>query len=333
MITLDPCACCGGPLQPDQPFCDNCGLVLRPAIDPRTVAHAPDMRPASDFPTQVLPARDQPDYRAGAGQPPALVRRRLGPALCAGVALVVLGMVLLRTLPTPEVYILEDPPLPPLPTFTSPPARPTAGPTAAPDAVELLQTRAYTDTTGALTFVGVARSKGPIPLSGAHIVVSVLDSDGKLLATGQTYDYSNALIQPGDRLPFQLLVTAAPAQWATLRWQTAGEANSRSVVHVYRDLEVLDSRLRAPGAGFAPRWALIGQVRNTGKGLVQLVEVRAGLYTVDGTFLDVAQTYASVNVIAPGGTVPFEMEFAHIGRQIPDLTHYDLWVDGRAATP
>ncbi len=333
MIALDTCACCGSQVKTDQPFCDNCGLVLRSLIDPQTDAHTPDMLPSSDFPTQVLPAREQPDYRFRAAPPPA-PRRRLGPLLCVAGALVVIGCGVLGvglTGPMPACGCFEShkPPTVTLPTLTPDLAYSTAQLSAAAAAVQVLQTRAYTDTSGTLTFVGVARNMGAIPLQAANIGVSLRDGRDTLLATGQSANYSVPLIQPGAIMPFQLSVPAAPDQWATARWQTSGQAPHGSTARYYRDLQVTDAHLLPPGAGVAPRWTLIGQVQNSGTLLAQFVEVRAGLYTADGTILDVAQTEAEVNVLAPGGSVPFAMEFSHVGKQIPDRTHYDLWVAGR----
>jgi hypothetical protein len=283
---------------------------------------------------QSLEVSDHPTVRLG------WLPARLGPLLGGGAALILIVVVVGAMLwgggpggdpapPTPSdriratIAAVLAPTLSPL-QIASPAARqPTRTPR--PDLpLELVQTASYTDTVGGRVFVGVARNRTGQALGGAGISLSLLDGDGRLLGTGNSYDYTSTRIEPDERLPFRLRVGRAPAAWATARWQLQGRplADLPDTLG-YRALDVLDAQLQTPTTTRAlDLWHLIGQVRNRGDSTVAGIHVNAAIYHGD-TLLDVEDTYTLIDRVAPGDTVPFSIQFLHTPATRPD--RFEIW--------
>jgi hypothetical protein len=213
----------------------------------------------------------------------------------------------------------------PVPTQT--PAPPTALP--ASGQIDLLQSANYKDSIGTVWFVGVAKNNTGKQLSGAQIVLTLLDASGKIAATAESSDYTYAPIPAGAVMPFKILVSNAPVSWAGVRWQFAPRAYDPAGFlekSYYRALALEDVQIQPPASGLFSEWTLVGQVHNTGGSTAQYVNIRAAVYDAGGALLDVNDGFAKLDPIPPGATSPFSISFSRDGIQ---PAKQDVFVDGR----
>jgi hypothetical protein len=219
--------------------------------------------------------------------------------------------------------------------------QPTAAPTVAAPAptappasgqVDLVQSANYKDAIGSLWFVGVARNNTGKQLSGAEIVLTLLDVGGKTVASAKDFNYDTALIQPGALMPFRILVSNPPASWANVRWQIVPKPYDPTTFlgkTLYNGLAAEDVSLQPPANQYAS-WTLVGQVKNSGSQIAQYVHISAAAYDAGGTLLDVDDTYTKLDVLNPGDSSPFEIQF---NRRDMQPARQDVFVKGSIKQP
>jgi hypothetical protein len=229
------------------------------------------------------------------------------------------------------------------PNGSNPAAAPVGGPGGAPTPtqapaptvvpaggqLDLVTSANYKDSIGSVWFIGVAKNNTGKQLSGAQIVLSLLDGAGKIAATAESSDYTYALIPAGAVLPFKILVSNAPASWASVRWQFAPRAYDPSGFlekSFYNALALEDVQLQPPSGGLFSNWTLVGQVRNTGGSTAQYVNIRAAVYDAGGALLEVNDGFAKLDQIPAGGVSPFDISFDRAGIQ---PARQDVFVDAR----
>jgi hypothetical protein len=228
---------------------------------------------------------------------------------------------------------------PPSPAPTASPVPPTAPPTATPrpatatpavsGKLDKLQSVDYRDSIGSVWSVGVVQNNTGAPLGGVQITATLLDRNGQALATEKTDSYSNSyLIAPGEIVPVRFEFINAPANGASVRWETAPvpyDPTAERDKTFYRSFRITDLRWQAPGGG-NPFWRLVGRVTNTGTATAQFITLHAAAYDAGGALLDVEEDSPSPKTLAPGESASFTLEFL---RQTMQPTQQTVFVEGR----
>ena len=85
-----------------------------------------------------------------------------------------------------------------------------------------------------------------------------------------------------------------------------------------------------PPANQYTSWTLVGQVKNSGNQIAQYVHISAAAYDAGGTLLDVDDTYTKLDVLNPGDSSPFEIQF---NRRDIQPAKQDVFVKGSIKQP
>jgi len=189
-------------------------------------------------------------------------------------------------------------------------AAPKATPTtAAKISLEVGSYTHFTDSIGSLWFVGEVVNNGDAAAGSVDVALSLLDDAGSVAAVGSdTISY----IAPNGKYPFHILITSAPPSWTKEKIQIQGTAigpASFLVPYVALKTDNITGHMSSFGT-----FQLTGSVSNTGQKTATLVHIAASAYDKDGNVVDVADTYAELNEIAPGADSPFSIDFLNLNK-------------------
>jgi hypothetical protein len=221
----------------------------------------------------------------------------------------------------------------PAPTPTWTPVLPE--PTAVPEPtvhVEMAGYDSYRDIYGQFWFVGQVSNKGPEPAGDVRVTISVVGSDGDVLATGFAESGRDlpSVIPSGEKAAFRVTIDRAPEKWASIGFQVQAEpAVGAGLEDRYFDLRAQNDTL-APAAGEGRGPTVTGEIMNTGRETAASVQVWAAGYGEDGEVLDATCASVTLDRIAPDNTAPFEIEFHSDanGR----IVKYVLWAEANRLT-
>jgi len=190
------------------------------------------------------------------------------------------------------------------PTTTKPKSTPTPEPQIELEAENYTY---YRDIIESLWFVGEITNKGDAPAGDVQIAVSLLDNNGNVVATGSDIVF---LIQANGKFPFRILVDNAPQEWKEVKIQIQGSPyDNQTFFPIYTDLTIENVTGKSQAYG---NYELTGIVKNTGTKIATLVHIVAAAYDEAGKVIDVGDTYATFDEIAPGGDSPFSLDFGNI---------------------
>ena len=186
----------------------------------------------------------------------------------------------------------------------------------------------YRDSIGSLWFIGEIVNTGTVELVDIRVVVSLLDAAGQTVATGSSSTVGGDILNPGEFTVWRALLNNAPAEWADVRTQAQGaRVTNFTRDRIYTELKTEGVTLVPPESQYG--WVKAsGQVVNTGTGTARFVEVTMGLYDQSGTLIAVANGYAKLEQIPPGGSAPFSLDFTGV-RELP--AHKEVFVSGSKA--
>ena len=166
---------------------------------------------------------------------------------------------------------------------------------------EILQSVTYTGTLGAQRIVGLLTNNGDQPLTFVEVIASIFDSDGRFVGSESTFAATDLLL-PGDVVPFDVpFFDDRFAGYQLLVQFTAADADD--VTDQCRDFEINDA---AQGAGLFG-YEIKGVIANACADTVEYVKVVAAVYDMERNLIGVGFTYAELEELAPGATVPFEV--------------------------
>jgi len=193
---------------------------------------------------------------------------------------------------------------------TESPANPSQANTAEPQAQIDLQTGSYSyyfDSIGTLWFVGEIVNNGDASATSVQIALSLLDGGGNVVGVGSD---SPSFVQAHGKFPFKVMVDKAPKEWKDVKIQIQGTPlDSQSFMPPYIDLKT--DKITGNPSDFGG-YELTGTVINTGQQTATLVHIVAAAYDTGGKVIDVGDTFATLNDIAPSGDSPFSLQFSNL---------------------
>jgi hypothetical protein len=196
------------------------------------------------------------------------------------------------------------------PESSSNPSNPSQSSTATPQPQIDLQTGSYSyyvDSIGTLWFVGEIVNNGDAPAGSIQVVLSLLDNSGNVVGVGSD---SPSFVQAKGKFPFKIMVDKAPKEWKDVKIQIQGTPlDSQSFMPPYIDLKT--DKVTGKPSDFGG-YELTGTVINTGQQTATLVHIVAAAYDKDGKVIDVGDTFATLNDIAPSGDSPFSLQFSNL---------------------
>lgn len=164
--------------------------------------------------------------------------------------------------------------------------------------VEIVETVAYEGMIGPVV-IGVVENTGSSPVQYVEVISSFYDSADGFIGSGTGYAALEVLL-PGEASPFTVMGVNVEGELAsydaTTQWMSATTTPPRP-------LTITSSRLQENVIGYS----VVGQIRNDGDTPLQYVEILATGYGQAGELAAIGTGYASLDVLQPGQTSPFEV--------------------------
>lgn len=159
----------------------------------------------------------------------------------------------------------------------------------------------------------------PAPIQEAiKIVASLYDAGGKLL--GSDFSFAElAIVRPGQRAPFSIVVLKPPAGLSRHALKLEARPTARQPIDQFAMLSSGDRAAGSPGSRY-----IFGELRNDTGANIQLVKVVATLYDARGAVVQADFAYADIRTLAPGQTAPFEIAV----QDWNNATRYQLQAQG-----
>jgi len=205
----------------------------------------------------------------------------------------------------------------PKPTAIPPtrtPASSSTMPTPKVPPLEILSHQSHIDGKWA-HIVGEVRNNTNAPIEYVKIVVTLYDSNNKVVGTDFAYTELD-VIPPGGKSPFE----TGTDKWAgvtTYKVQVEGRKGSLP----RQDLVILSHESYKDG-----KWLHVrGEVQNTGTTPAEYVKLVVTLYDANGNVVATDFSYTALDTIPAGGTSPFETGTDYW----PNFDHYEIQVQGR----
>lgn len=198
-----------------------------------------------------------------------------------------------------------------------------------PPAIVDLQVSSYTtyrSGTSLLYVAGVAVNRGTIEAGEARVAVSLLDTQGNVLAATSMNLTPMWYVPPDGKYPFLVAIAAAPKEWKEVKIQFETKPYKPSQLNKpYWDLKIDKVVGKPPPGGAYPNYGYAGRVTNTGNQRARMVQVVAIAYDASGKVLDVEGRYIEFEFLNPGQDAPFELFFKNL-KTAP--ARYELLAEG-----
>jgi hypothetical protein len=192
----------------------------------------------------------------------------------------------------------------------------TATPEGAPAALEALEALNHHSHVEGESFhiVGEVRNNSATPMESVRVTATLYDDSGQVVGSSVAFAALDFIL-PDGRSPFEI----ATDEWAgTTRYELQVEGLPRDVAG--QDLVVVAHEGIVDGDWLDIR----GEVQNTGDTSAELVRVIITLYDGAGNVVAMGDTFATLDVIPPGETSPFEIRTV----RHPDVDRYEIQVQG-----
>jgi hypothetical protein len=211
----------------------------------------------------------------------------------------------------------------PAPKLT--PAPPTLSLTPRPEIrVEVTQFDFYKNTINNTLIIGVVENKAATPAAGIDVAVSLLAESGATVAASQAFTKPNVL-KPGAKAGWVAHVDGSPA-FKEIKVQVQAQAlGGFAASSVTQDFRLEGVSVRPPERFGGPK--VSGQVVNTGSRPATLVHIIASVFDASGKILEVKGTFSKLDVVDPGMSAPFEIDFP--SARVKEIPKYELFVEGR----
>jgi hypothetical protein len=116
------------------------------------------------------------------------------------------------------------------------------------------------------------------------------------------------VLKPGDFWPFGITVSDGSTNFASVQFQTeAKPASDFDKSYYYGEYQVTDVNV-VPPSGF-DGLTVVGTVKNSGTAISEYAYVYIAVLDASGKVVDVNSASTELDVLAPGATSPFEVEF------------------------
>ena len=165
-----------------------------------------------------------------------------------------------------------------------------------------------TDAAGGLWALGEVSNPGTEPLEGVMVVVSLLDSAGQELATGEALTQLDVLDRDG-KSPFGVYFPSPPAAFARYIAQVSG-ALPAHIGSYYLDL--VTNEVTGEGERYHA-YTVRGTLSNVGPEDAVAVGVNVTLYDALGNVIGYARAAPEHNVIPRGGKTSFSVSVIPLG--------------------
>lgn len=204
-----------------------------------------------------------------------------------------------------------------------------ASPTVAAKVDVVVQNVGTIRTSAALYFVGEVVNKGQVAASDIEVAVSLLDGAGKTIGTGSDSSmfFAVPILNPGEKTVWKALIQSNPLAWKEERIQVqANPVSSIARALYYLDVKAEGVTLNPPANQYG--WVnASGQITNTGTGIATLARVTIAAYDDTGHIIAIEDGYAKLQVIGPGQSAPFSVDFLNL-KQLP--AKYEVYVSAHA---
>lgn len=182
----------------------------------------------------------------------------------------------------------------------------------------------FKNSIGNLIVQGFIKNTGQAPAGSLDVAVSILDAAGSTVGSGSG-STALSIIPAGSEVPFSAHVGNV-SDFKDIRVQVQGKAPT-AFDRYHQDWRIEGASVTVPSGGLS--WPKInGQVVNTGTSAAALVRITAAILSTDGELLEVRDSFAKLDEIAPSQSSPFEIELIG-GRGLKSIPRYELWVEGR----
>jgi len=178
--------------------------------------------------------------------------------------------------------------------------------TAVPIQVRVSQIQTYRTPGGAVWLLGEVVNEGAAPVDNVTLALELPDAAGGPPASATAWAGA-AVIPPGGRAPFGVLLAAAPAEIGAPSVTVAGGDTVVDLGSRYLDLAVSETAVSTEG----DRAQISGQVQNVGDAVAAVILV-ASLYDAQGNLAGF-QKLTLPEPLPPGETRPFQIEAAPPG--------------------
>ncbi len=183
----------------------------------------------------------------------------------------------------------------------------------------------YTDSSGALYFIGEVVNRGQGDATAIQIAISLIDAAGNTVATGRASTIGVYLLKGGARTVWSALISGKPAAWQEQRIQVQGGLVTPVYAATFADgLAVTGVTINPPTNQYSFVTAS-GQVQNTGAATARFPTVTLGAYDAAGRLTSVSLGSSALQEIAPGASAPFTVTLYNT-TVVP--TTYDIYVKG-----
>lgn len=172
-----------------------------------------------------------------------------------------------------------------------------------------------------LNIDGVLKSLDEIPLDFVRVDFTFLDAEGNMV--GENFTYSNIqIVQPGETSPFRIMVAEIPENWES--YEIALSAQEPFLDPNYStDFEIVSSD---GSTDDFYDYVIEGEIKNVGSIAADFVQIHAALFDAEGNILAGDFTFSEADVIEPGATSTFSINFLNTPAQ--GVADYQLWVQG-----
>jgi hypothetical protein len=161
---------------------------------------------------------------------------------------------------------------------------------------------ALPDGIGNIYFVGMYVNTGETPVY-PRAEIALYDAAGKKVAVARGYGIRGSL-DPGERTPIQVLVTAAPA-YASLK--TIGEAEVPSYTQERPKLSLSGLAMKRPESRI-DRYRVTGAVKNSGGKNARYVQLAVVVFDAAGAIIGYGSNFIGQTLLPAGDESPFNVE-------------------------
>lgn len=177
---------------------------------------------------------------------------------------------------------------------------------------------------GSRILVGDAINASSVTVCCIDIAVSLLDAQGNVIETSSYNGADLCEVKSQQRYPFQTPIGKPSLQYSKIKIQFQARPAPSPIFPCYQKLQVDGLTAHAPKY----EWDAIsftGKVTNVGDEPASLVHVFILAYDADDNVFDVADGYAKLSEIPPGGDSPFEANFQRLREP---AARYEIFAQG-----
>jgi hypothetical protein len=190
---------------------------------------------------------------------------------------------------------------------------------------QLRQYSTYESHFGSRILIGDAINTSNITVCCIETVVSLLDAQGNVIETSSYNGADLCEVKPQQRYPFQTPIGKPALQYANIKIQFHARPAPALLFPCYQKLHV-DGLTAHPPKYTWDAIGFTGKVTNVGDEPASLVHVFILAYDADDNVFDVADGYAKLSEIPPGGDSPFEANFQRLREP---AARYEIFAQGR----